>query len=542
MNDKLRRRQLAEMSWLAYVLIAVAIGVAAGRIAVVRSKEGDTAFLSANDRSRWCTVASLIEDGTYAIDRQIAITDSTGKRRPWSTIDRVRHPGSDGKMHDYSSKPPLFTTMVAMVYWAVHQATGLTLTDQPIYVTRLVLALVNLPMLLVMLLAIWRSIRESNAPDAVKLYSIAIACFGTALFPLAMTLNNHLPAATSTAIVLMLYLHEAGKTILRKIVLNYFIAGIFAAFTVANELPALAMFVAWCYLFARQEWKATLIGFLPGALVVALAFVCTNYRAHDSFRPPYMHRSDGALIVAIESDSPTAPPKAPVVAEVVISRALNNQTPTEMKLIPTQAPTRWIVESADGNQRYALCQKDTGIVNSSANSLWELRHWDNWYDYPKSYWTSSRSGVDRGEESRLRYFFHITFGYFGIFSLTPVWLILPFGLWLRLVEPQGRYRFLLAAAITAVSLICLAFYVSRPLIDRNYGGVSSSFRWLLWFMPLWVWAMLPGLVPLMAHKWFRPALLFLLALSIFSVSTALDNPWQHPWIYRYASFLGWLPD
>ena len=212
----------------------------------------------------------------------------------------------------------------------------------------------------------------------------------------------------------------------------------------------------------------------------------------DSFRPPYMHRSDGALIVAIESDSPTAPPKAPLVAEVVISRAVNNQTPTEMVLIPTQAPTRWIVESADGNQRYALCQKDTGIVNSSSQLALEnstlgqlVRLSEKLLDF-----VAIRGG-SRRRKSRLRYFFHITFGYFGIFSLTPVWLILPFGLGQGWSSRRVDIDFLLAAAITAVSLICLAFYVSRPLIDRNYGGVSSSFRWLLWFMPLWVWAMLP---------------------------------------------------
>ena len=119
------------------MLILVAITVAAGRIASVTSKEGDTAFLSANDRSRWCTVAALVEDGTYEIDRLISIRNDKG-RRPWYTIDMVRHRGADGEFHHYSSKPPLFPTLVAGVYAVVGKASGMTLTDQPIYLTRII--------------------------------------------------------------------------------------------------------------------------------------------------------------------------------------------------------------------------------------------------------------------------------------------------------------------------------------------------------------------------------------------------------------------
>ena len=70
-----------------------------------------------------------------SIDEQIKITDKKMvNRHPWGTIDKVRHLGSDGKQHDYSSKPPLFPTLVAGVYKVVNLAPGMTLTDQPIYV------------------------------------------------------------------------------------------------------------------------------------------------------------------------------------------------------------------------------------------------------------------------------------------------------------------------------------------------------------------------------------------------------------------------
>ena len=66
--------------------------------------------------------------------------------------------------------------------------------------------------------------------------------------------------------------------------------GCFAAFTAANELPALAFFAA---LAAALLWKAprqTLLAFLPAALLVAAAFFGTNKIAHDRWSPPYAQR------------------------------------------------------------------------------------------------------------------------------------------------------------------------------------------------------------------------------------------------------------
>lgn len=542
-----------ELSTIAYVMIAITIGLAAGRIAVVKSREGDTAFLSANDRSRWCTVASLVEDGTYAIDRQMAIKDSSGKRRPWSSIDRVRHTGPDGLMHDYSSKPPLFSTMVAGVYWLVYQVSQMSLTDQPIYVARIVLALVNLPLLLIMLGSIWRVVQGSRASDSAKLYAVAIACFGTALLPMAISLNNHLPAAMTTAVTLMLYLSVAGKTELREVASSYFLAGLAASATVANELPALAMLAVWTALFMRQHVVATIAVFLPAVAIVAIAFFISNQIAHQSFRPPYMHRSDGEILGALEIKSAPDGPSREQISDCIKTEAdVRQNLGTEFSLLKTPSASRWILESADRNIRYALVQANAEKVQADAAdattvpadqgtlSTWQIRQWDHWYDYSGSYWTGKKPGVDAGEKNRLLYAFHLLLGHYGLFSLTPVWILVPMGLWLRIKELHGRNHMLLAAGIAAVSLVCLAFYISRPEIDRNYGGVSSSFRWLLWFMPLWVWAAIPAITWAMERDWARRVALVLFFATVFSMATALDNPWQHPWIYRYLSFLGWI--
>ena len=143
MDSDSRRRQRRSTYRL---LIFIALAIAAGRIATVISRDGDAAFLSANDRSRWCTIAALVEARTYEIDQLINLKNKKG-RQPWATIDMVRHRGKDGQLRYYSSKPPLFPTLVAGVYWLVYQASGLTLSAYPIYATRIVLACVNLPLL-----------------------------------------------------------------------------------------------------------------------------------------------------------------------------------------------------------------------------------------------------------------------------------------------------------------------------------------------------------------------------------------------------------
>ena len=193
------------------VLALIALALTAGRISVVTGRDGTTAFLSANDRSRWCTVASLVEHGTYAIDSQIEIVDPIRRHiHPWQTIDKVRHLGADGKQHYYISKPPLFPTAVAGIYKVVNLVTGMTLTDQPIYLARILLAIVNLPLLGIFYFATMGCIERIGTDDWSKRVAALGCCFATMLLPFAISLNNHLPAATATAVVAWIYLVTRG--------------------------------------------------------------------------------------------------------------------------------------------------------------------------------------------------------------------------------------------------------------------------------------------------------------------------------------------
>jgi len=507
--------------WNVYALmVLIALSIVSGRIAVVASREGDTAFLSANDRSRWCTIAALVENGTYQIDPFLQRRGAKQNRRPWYTIDLVRHVGKDGKQHYYSSKPPLLPTVYAGVYWTVSRLTGMWLSDQPLYLGRLILWLVNVPTLAVFLIATLMAIDRVVQQMWAKYFLAASVCFGTMLLPFAIALNNHLPAAAATAVVLAIFSRFLSAPVAMR---WWFLAGLAGGWTAANELPALSMTVLWAGLLLLFDRKG-LAAYLGGVLVIGAAFFATNWIAHQSLRPPYMHRGTGDVIATLEQ------PSADAVRQALVDQGLATEN-ARIEISDSRQPDRRRVV-IDGQRQVAL--------RVSKEATPQLLQWDDWYDYPSSYWVDGkRRGVDVGEPSRLVYATHMTFGHHGLFSLTAIWALMPFGL-LGCVRSIGTKHRALLASIAAATVVCGVFYVMRPEIDRNYGGVSTCFRWMLWFAPLWLFATAQPTDWLSQRGWGRVLALALLAASVFSMSTALSNPWQSPWLYRFWAFLGWI--
>lgn len=95
--------------------------------------------------------------------------------------------------------------------------------------------------------------------------------------------------------------------------------------------------------------------------------------------------------------------------------------------------------------------------------------------------------------------------------------------------------------VLVLTAVCLAFYIARPLKDRNYAGICCGFRWMFWFIPMWLLALQP------VADWFasrrriwRCLAMTLLLASVISASYAILNPWVHPWLYEYWIYLGWV--
>ncbi len=240
-------------------------------------------FLSANDRSRWMTIRSLVERGTYEID------DIVGQPT-WDTIDMVQHRGRDGELHLYSSKPPLLATLLAGEYWVINRFSGATIRDFPYEIDRVMLFSINILPLILMYVLLAKMVERFGTTDWGRIFVMAAATFGTFLSTFAVTLNNHLIAAVSATVTIYLcvrILYDGERRFW-----YFFLAGLAAAFTVTNDLPAASLLAAVGLGLLWHVPRQTLIAFTPGVAIVAGAFFGTNWIAHDRFLPPYAFRSD----------------------------------------------------------------------------------------------------------------------------------------------------------------------------------------------------------------------------------------------------------
>jgi hypothetical protein len=417
-------------------------------------------FLSANDRSRWCTIRALVEPDMqvtgypYAIDKVIA-------QPRWDTIDMIKRGD-----HFYSSKPPLFPTLLAGEYWLIHRLTGLSLADDTFPIVRFMLVTTNVIPLAIYFILLAALAERFGRTDFSRLFIMGAGVFGTFLTTFAVVVNNHVTAAVSVMIALYAWVRIWFDD--DRHARHFILAGLFGAFTVVNELPALAILAI---LTVALMWKAprpTLFYYVPAVLVVAAGFFATNWIAVESLRPAYMHRS---------------------------------------KTDPD----------------------------------------DNWYDYQymhngrliDSYWRNPQ-GIDCGEPSPRVYALNVLIGHHGLFSLTPVWLLTVAGLAVWFGNRDDERLRQLAASVALVSLVCLTFYLSRPLLERSYGGKTCGLRWMFWFTPLWLVTMLPALDAMASRRWTRGLAMTLLVLSAMSVAYPIWNPWSQPWLYDLGMYLGWL--
>lgn len=540
----------ARKHWSIYwILIVVSLTVAGGRVLTIRNPDtrGESPFFSANDRSRWCTVHSLVDFGTYEIDRVIE------RQAPihWDTIDKVQHVGADGQLHFYSSKPPLLSTLMAGKYWLLQQLTGWRIDRQPLEVVRTLLLIENvLPFgLLLWLLA--ALLERLFVADWTRYFVVAAAGFGTFLTTFLVTFNNHLPAAVATMLAIYCFdriLNRNARPGFRPEGAAgwawYLTAGLASGFAAACDLPALSLVGLGGLVCLARSFRGTILGYIPGFALVAAAFAVTGYLAHGTWEVAYSHRSDGPVVTQVSGDHAASLDAGelpePFVAAIKQSELASLWTGMKLPRVEVgtwmgQAETiegRWVVRDELGPNQF--------VILRPAESLYEIRRWNNWYDYPGSYWSTAnarRSEVDYGQRSQLVYAFHMLFGHHGIFSLTPLWILSAAGLAGLLFVKTYRLRWLGASGLV-LSLVVLAFYLTRPEHDRNYGGQTSGLRWTFWLIPIWLVALVPVVQSLTRTRTGRVICFTLLGASIVSAGYSAANPWVHPWLYQLWELTG----
>ena len=527
--------------WSIYwILIACSVAVICGRIATVQNHaaQGETAFFSANDRSRWAAARALVDEQVPYIDNVI----KPGQAIRWKTIDQVRHIGRDGKMHSYSSKPPLLSMVVAAGYFAIKTFTGATITDHPLFITRTVLLMLNGGCWFVLLYFLAKTIDCISVRDWSRYYVLACAGFGTFLSTFSVTLNNHLPAAAAVMVTMYCItkiMRNNESRLPQATWRTYWLAGVASTLAFSTELPALALLAVTGLICVWNSWRETITCFAPGVVLVLVAFFGSNYFVHGDLKMPYAHRSDGAVITSVDINPPTpvieklnegglpallekALPKDYQYASVKITLGDWPSTPDEIK--------RWVVADRLSDDAYVV-QNNT-LKSPGTFSVHER---SNWYEYEGSYWLKSnyenKSMVDRGQADQSVYGFHVLLGHHGIFSLTPIWTLALAGMVVLMLVGRYQLRWFGGMSV-ALSGVVLGFYLLRPTIDRNYGGVSSGLRWVFWLYPLWLICLLPMADWLSQSKFGRFICLFLLVASILSVSWSNSNPWVHPWLYQ----------
>ena len=258
------------------LLIGVSVAVVAASVLMSQPLQ------SANDRSRWCTVWSLVERQTYQIDEIDRIPQ-------WSTIDKVWYGANENEeKHFYSSKPPLLSTLVAGLYAIERVTLGYGLFTHTHFVTRLLLLVANVFPLLLALCVLRKTLAQLTVSPGPRLFVLAVAGFGSMLNPYYSTLNNHTPAAVCVVFCIAAVVRLSTSTA-RNPGRILFSLGFFAALTSCFELPA-ALLGLLTFAFAlRINLRQTWTHFVPAALIPLSAFFVTNAIATGGIRPFYTY-------------------------------------------------------------------------------------------------------------------------------------------------------------------------------------------------------------------------------------------------------------
>ena len=235
-----------------------------------------------NDASRWDTVWSLLNGRGYVLDYK---WDDGKFEAPYDLFmcDQVR---KDGKF--YSSKPPLLPTVAAGIAWAVRATTGMQIPERDDVVNRLVLLLINVIPLAIAIILYAGLLERLGYGAAARLFCISAAAFGTYITAYSVTFNNHTVAACACLYTLycLIRVKYEGRTEARWFVW----AGLFAAWTAANEMPgvlfALMVFGWMLYGHARQTLKF----FVVPAAIVGGAYLLTTYLQTGGFVPFQVNR------------------------------------------------------------------------------------------------------------------------------------------------------------------------------------------------------------------------------------------------------------
>jgi hypothetical protein len=228
--------------------------------------------ISANPASRVATMDALVHDRTFVIDKSL-----------FRTIDRVVL-----DKHSYSSKPPMFSTLGAGVYWALHHGFGLSLRDtttreNTLYLLALILG--GLPHLLILLYG--HKCLRWFAPDPASA-ALALVCLALGQLGLSYStsINNHVPSA---AAVMAAFYYAFGLRRGHLVGRRYFCyAGFAAGLAPTLDLGAIFLSAGIAVYLLSWDFRRTFVFFAAAALVPVVANFGLTWYVMGSPMPVYL--------------------------------------------------------------------------------------------------------------------------------------------------------------------------------------------------------------------------------------------------------------
>ena len=222
-----------------------------------------------NDISRIAAIESVVERGTWSIDGSSWLDE---------TRDKVL---LDGKY--YSDKMPLLTLIAAAIYAPMRQVVGASLAPgaQPVCgYFWLTLILVGLPAALMIGIFTIYALRQSSFWSAL-VGALALG-LGTMIFPYALVLNHHVPAAvvlfTSFFILLPRPRISSGWLVVAGLLDTLAISFDIITFITAAALVGIAL----------VRYRSKFVYFALGAAIPLAVTALLDFQITGTLLPPYM--------------------------------------------------------------------------------------------------------------------------------------------------------------------------------------------------------------------------------------------------------------
>jgi hypothetical protein len=267
-----RKARAAVRAELSPTLLICSLMMAASFIMVVWNLQ-DSSLDNANTGSRYATIESLADYGTFWIDQS----------RYVHTIDKYQVDG-----HYISSKPPVLPTLAAGVYWVYERLTGHTIRRYEGEVVRLISLCTGGLCHLIFLIYFYRLCCLLLKRQQAIWITMAAASFAYLGVAYATAINNHSTAA-ALAICGLYYACALRHGQLQKW-WHWPITGFVLGLLPAVDLPGIAISGLIVLYLLAHDWKKTLFWLVPAMLPWGLLHLWLTYKISGSLMPFYTNR------------------------------------------------------------------------------------------------------------------------------------------------------------------------------------------------------------------------------------------------------------